>query len=169
MPNIEKLDWNQAFDEFILVHKPAGMKQYQFAALKEVDVEWLSTKFTEIRNERLMTKNKSRLPKLLSKALDGLESALGEEVDREVADKRTGIGVEAKAKLSLAAVTGIADRLGMSPQAMTINMQQLTQNKTILAVPIFAAEYSQELDNFLGKTVDKSNAKVIDANDTTDS
>lgn len=160
MPAIEKLDWEQAYDEFILVHKPKGMKQYEFAALKEVNPQWLSVRFKEIEGERLIKSNRSDMPRIMAKALKGLEEALDEDADRSVPEFRTGIGVEAKAKLSLAAASSMADRLGMSPQAMTINMQQLNQNKTVLAVPIFAAQASPMMDKFLGS---------VDADTKTDS
>jgi hypothetical protein len=85
------------------------------------------------------------MPKLMSKALKGLEEALDEEPDRSVAEDRTGISVEAKAKLSLATATSMADRLGMSPQAMTLNVQQNNHNKNVQMLSFFATEETQEV------------------------
>ncbi len=129
-------NWDAAFDEFILVHKPKGMKQYEFAALKQVDAEWMSTKFSEIRNERLMTENRSRMPKLLSRGLDEMESTLDMVAGIKEDEPGKGISQEFKSKMGLEAAKFAADRLGMSPQAVTINMQQLNQSKIVIA-PLF--------------------------------
>ena len=157
-----KIDWENEYDAWILVHKPKGMKQYEFAELKGVTDTWLSTRFNEIENERLMMTNKTKMPKLLAKALDNVETALDEAPDRSIAELRVGISVTDKAKLSLEAVKTMSDRLGLSPAAMTINMQQNnSKNIAILAMPIFAAEAQPLMDKFLGK--------VIDADTTPDS
>jgi hypothetical protein len=76
------------------------------------------------------------MPKLLSLALQNVKEALLEPPDREVAKLRTGISVTDKAKLSLDAAATMADRLGMSPAATIINLQQNNNNKTVIA-PLF--------------------------------
>ncbi len=153
-----KIDWQAAFDEFLLVHKPNGMLQKDFATLKGVQPTYLSLRFNEIESERIMESNKAEMPKLMQTALKGLKEALNEEPDRQTVDLRTGIGVEAKAKLTLATATAMADRLGMSPQAMTLNVQQNNLNKAaIQSVPFFQVK-DTEMESLL-----QGNVKAIDA------
>ncbi len=133
-----KLNWDDAFDEYLLVHKPNGMPQYEFAASKKVDANWLSSKFAEIRRQRRLQSVKNDMPKVMLKALRSVNEALDEEPDRSPSATRTGMSVGEKAKISIEAFKAMADREGMSPQAVTLNMQQINQNKSVVTVAYFA-------------------------------
>lgn len=130
-----KIDWQHAFDEYLTVYKPKGMRQKEFAKLKGVQPQWLSTQFTEIRRERTLQSVKSEMPKVMLKALRNVKEALDEEPDRSPSAVRKGISVEGKAKISIEAFKAMADREGMSPQAVTLNVQQNNMNKTLIALP----------------------------------
>lgn len=146
-----KIDWEHAFDEYLTVYKPKGMKQKDYAVFKGVQPAWLSTRFNEIENERLMEVNKARMPKLLSMGLDVVEDTLQMKTGFNEDEPGTGISDEFKAKFGLEAVKAMSDRLGMSPQAVTLNVQQVNQNKTLIALPsMFSnAENQSELKSLL--------------------
>lgn len=158
-----KINWEQAFEQW-LSHKRDNPKATQkaFAVSIGLDIEYLSTRFTEIRTKRLLDTSKGLFPKLLKKSLAIINNTLNEDADYNIAAERTGISPEFKGKFALETAKAMADRLGMSPQAMTLNLNQ--NNLTVLQAPIFAAPYA-DLEDAMFPT----DAKVIDANATSDS
>lgn len=157
-----KINWEQAFEQW-LSHKLENPKATQkaFAVSIGLDVEYLSTRFTEIRTKRLLDTSKGLFPKLLKKSLAIINNTLNEDADYSTSADRTGISPEFKGKFALETAKAMADRLGMSPQAMTVNLNQ--NNLTVMQAPIFAAQYEDLTNSMFPQS------KVIDADKSSDS
>jgi hypothetical protein len=124
MPVVKVEDWDLAYDQWILVHKPNGVKQQDYAKSLGANATWLSTRFNEIARNRIMLEIKGDMPKVLQKALKGMEEGLNYVDPKE------------QASVSSRVFSTIADRDGMSPQAQIINIQQ-KNSMAVVSVPLF--------------------------------
>lgn len=142
MPAIEKIDWDAAFDAWILIHRPKGiLTQQAYAQSLGVAPTWLSTRFNEIERIRKTDEIKQKMPKVLQQSLDKIEEGL------------EFIKPEELASTSARVFSTIADRLGMSPQAQVIQIQQNNANQTIL-VPLFEGEVASKAEKIFESETD---------------
>ena len=140
-----KIDWEQAFDAWILVIKPKGeLTQATYAKQLGVQETHLSRRFAEIKRERTMAAINSKMPQVMRKSLKQVDEAL--DATQVQNDKGDWIDVDpmAKGKLALDIFAKLADRQGMSPQANLITIQQNTQTNTFIIQPMFHSEQNQE-------------------------
>jgi len=143
-----KLDWDSTFDEWVLVVKPKGeITQKAFAIKKGVEPTHLSRRFHEIELDRTTNTAKSKMAHVMIKSLDRVDEAL-DELDQD--DKVTAAD---KLRSANASFTSTADRLGLSPQANIINIQQSNQsnlNATFIIQPMFNDPDAEDLKNLVG-------------------
>ncbi len=145
------LDWNMAYDQFLLVYKPKGMTQRAYAeTVMEMDHTYVSTNFVRIESERILSGSKTRMTKLLETALLSVEASLKEKADYSPSAERNGISAEFKNRFGLDAFKAMADRLGFSPQAVNIAVTQNSQTNIVIP-PLFAQQYADDAKKMLGE------------------
>ncbi len=142
-----KINWEQAFERYVIEEVPKGITQAAYAAAIGVNSCYFSTKFTSWERERELTIFKRRTPNLLNKALDNVEKTLKEDAEYVKSADRAGLSPQFKAEFSLDAVKAFAGMEGISPQGAIINIQNKA-TATVLA-PMFAGQ-TDEIRNLLG-------------------
>jgi hypothetical protein len=130
-----KLDWDQAFDEWVLVIRPRGdVTQAEFAKSKGVSPTHLSTRFGEIEVARITGQARAGMAKVLMTSIDKVAEGLKDLKDDKNVDAAT------RTRTAAGVLRTTADRLGFSPQQTTINIQQNNATKVEI-VPLFEAAY----------------------------
>ncbi len=138
-----KLDWDSAFDEWVLVVKPKGdITQKAFALQKGVEPTHLSRRFHEIELDRTTNTAKSKMAHVMIKSLERVDEAL-DELDED--EKVTASDKLRSANDSFKAT---ADRMGLSPQAQIINIQQSNQANLSASVVIPPMIQSADTEDF---------------------
>ncbi len=150
MAAIKDYDWPKLFKDY----EASNLTQRQWCADNEMNETNTAREFSALRRERAQ-RNIEKAQMILSGAAP--------LAARTVKDKLTSDDEN----IALKAGFGILGAVGLSPQVAAIQVNNKIDVQ-VLAVPIFAAEYASELDNFLHKQKDNSE-KVIDADTTPDS
>ncbi len=140
-------EWDQAFDQWIMVIKPKGeMTQFEYAKSLGVSAPWLSTKFSEIEISRITNNAKVKMAKVLEKSLDKVDEGL-DELDGD--EKVTAAG---KVHASNESFKIMADRLGMAPAQMNMNVNTNIQ----MNVSLFGSEDKPNIETmFKGAVIDE--------------
>lgn len=154
MSKITKIDWDQAFDAWVLVIRPKGeMTQAEYAKSLGVNHTWLSHRFTEIEVERISNKAKGKMASVMAKSLEKMDEGLDQM------DSDPEVDSASKLRAANDAFKSTSDRLGLSPQANIISIQNTNQAnaQSILTIPpMFQTPQDQEdLKQLLGGTIDE--------------
>jgi hypothetical protein len=119
---LAKLDWEKAFDDWVMVFRPKGeITEKEYAKSLGISYTHLSHRFSEIRVQRISNKAKNKMAKVMIKSLNKMDEGLDELDDDEDVDAAS------KLRASSEAFKSTADRLGLSPQANVIQIQNNNQ------------------------------------------
>ena len=127
-------DWDSVFNAWVLVHEPTGMTQAAYAQSLGISEGHLSSKLDEIRIKRIIGKTKLKMAEVMQKSLDKMDNGLEKLVDTKP-DRQVMAASEA--------FKATADRLGLSPQQVAINIQQ-NNSQNVQVVPLFEAAYADK-------------------------
>jgi len=149
MPAVAKIeDWEAAYDAYMNTRAIHGVTQRDYAFELGVHENHLSTKFNEVKRNRIMQGIKGKMPEVLAKSLERMSEGLDYMKQEDMASVSTKV------------FSTLADRDGMSPQAQIINIQQ-RNSQNIVSVPLF--EEGKKLAEEMLKDEADAYPEVIDA------
>ncbi len=145
MSRTDKLDYEREFANFELANsvlEPCGkeLTQSEFAYYLGVSYQTLSIHFKELREKAENQEIINNLKAISRKGLNKVSVAL---------DTISVTTIKESETMSRIAY-GAADRIGFSPQAATINIQNSNTQQTLVIPPMFAGEETQEIKNLIG-------------------
>ncbi len=145
MAGVDKVDYAREFKNFelakwVLEQDGGKLTQEEYAYQIGVNPAGLSTHFAELRRKEEdaeIVQNLRAISRLATnKVSKGIASLQMETVKDAEGIARIGYGA--------------ADRIGFSPQAATINIQNSNTQQTLVIPPMFAGEETQEIKNLIG-------------------